>query len=75
VPLSAPARDKRVLFRDGWMLFLCLVCFGAAGAGIFWWSSPRGWASWTRLAVSALLVLLAGGIAAPLVTRALYRRR
>ena len=68
-------RDGRILFREGWMLVLCLVCFGAAAAGLFWWSSPRGGAAWIRFALSVGIVLLAGGFAAPLVTRALLRRR
>ena len=68
-------RDGRLLFRDGWMLVLFLVCFGAAGAGLFWWSAPRGGAGWVRFAAAAGLVLLAGGVVAPLVTRTLYRRR
>jgi hypothetical protein len=67
--------DGRVLFRDGWMLVLFMVCFGAAGAGLFWWSSPRGGAGWVRFAASVGLVLLAGGLVAPIVTRTLYRRR
>ena len=67
--------DRRILFREGWMLVLCLVCFGAAAAGLFWWSAPAGVAGWIRLAASVVVVLLAGGIVAPLVTRAIYRRR
>ena len=68
-------RDARLLFRDGWMLVLFLVCFGVAACGLFWWSAPRGSAGWIRFAVSAGLVVLAGGVVAPLVTRALYRKR
>ena len=68
-------RDARLLFREGWMLALCLVCFGAAALGLFWWSSPRGLAGWIRLGLGASLVLLAGGLAAPVVARALLRRR
>jgi len=72
---DAGARNGRIGFGEGWMLALCLVCFGAAALGLFWWSSPRGAAGWIRLAASAAVVLLAGGIAAPIVTRALLRRR
>jgi hypothetical protein len=68
-------RDGRLLFRDGWMLVLFMICFGAAAAGIFWWSAPRGAAGWIRFGVALGTVLLAGGIVAPIVTRALYRRR
>ena len=73
---AAPQRrDGRLLFRDGWMLILFLVCFGAAAGGIFWWSAPRGAGGWIRFAIALAIVLLAGGIVAPIVTRALYRRR
>ena len=65
---------KRLLFRDGWLLLLALVCFGAAALGLFWWSFPRGARAWLHLAVAVGLVLLAGGIAAPVVTRSLKRR-
>lgn len=68
-------REGRLLFREGWMLALCLVCFGAAAFGLFWWSSPRGGAAWLRLGLSVAIVLVAGGFAAPIVTRALLRRR
>jgi hypothetical protein len=66
-------RDARLLFREGWMLLLCLVCFAAAAAGLFWWSFPRGSAGWVRLAGAIAVLLLAGGIAAPVLTRALTR--
>jgi hypothetical protein len=67
-------RDLRLLFREGWMLVLCLVCFGAVAAGIFAWGFPRGGSGWIRLAIAILVLLLAGGIAAPILTRALMRR-
>ncbi|MFN0007740.1 MAG: redoxin family protein [Planctomycetota bacterium] len=68
-------RDARMLFRQGWMLALCLVSFGAAGAGLFWWSFPAGHSGWLRLAGALAVLLLAGGIAAPILTRALSRGR
>ena len=67
-------RDARLLFREGWVLVVGLVAFGAAGIGFFWWSAPRGSAGLARFAIAAALVLLAGGVVAPLVTRALGRR-
>jgi hypothetical protein len=67
-------RDARLLFREGWMLLLCLVCFAASAAGLFWWSFPRGGAGWIRLAAAIAVLLVAGGIAAPALTRALTRR-
>jgi hypothetical protein len=67
-------RDARMLFREGWMLLLCLVCFAAAAAGLFWWSFPRGSAGWIRLVGALAVLLVAGGLAAPILTRALVRR-
>ena len=67
-------RDVRVLFREGWVLALGLVSFGAAALGFFWWSAPRGAGGFVRFAVAVALVLLAGGVVGPLVTRALTRR-
>lgn len=65
---------KRLLFRPGWVLLLALVSFGAAAAGLFWWSFPRGSGGWLRLLAAVGVLLLAGGVIAPLVTRALRRR-
>jgi hypothetical protein len=50
------------------------VCFGAAAAGLFWWSLPKGWAGWVKLVAALAAILLAGGISAPIFTRALTRR-
>lgn len=66
-------RDARMLFREGWMLVLFLACFGAAAVGLFLWGFPRGSAGWIRLAVALVILLVAGGIAAPILTRALSR--
>jgi hypothetical protein len=67
-------RDLRLMFHDGWILMLGLVCFGAAAIGLFLWSAPRGGQGWLRFAAAVGLVTLAGGVAGPLVTRALRRR-
>lgn len=67
-------RDLRVLARDGWVLVLALCCFGVAGAGLFWSTFPRGGRGLARFAALAGVVLLAGGIVAPMVTRALHSR-
>jgi hypothetical protein len=67
-------RDRRLLFREGWVLVVGLVAFGAAAAGLFWWSFPRGAAGIARFALVVLVVLVAGGLVAPLVTRALQKR-
>lgn len=68
-------RDLRLLFREGWILLVGLVAFGSAVAGLFWWSFPRGLAGLARFALVVLVVLLAGGLVAPAVTRALRGRR
>ena len=68
-------RDARMLFREGWMLALLLVCFGGVAAGVFAWGFPRGGSGWIRLAVALAVLLVAGGIAAPVLTRALTRSR
>jgi hypothetical protein len=67
-------RDLRLLFRRGWILVLALICFGAAGVGLFWSAFPRGWAGLARVAILLAVLLLIGGLLAPAITRALYRR-
>lgn len=67
-------RDLRVLARDGWVLVIALVAFGAAGLGMFWSTFPRGWGGVLRLLALIGLVLLAGGVVGPIVTRALQAR-
>lgn len=68
-------RDGRMFFRDGWVLILGLVCFGAAGLGLFWFALPAGIGSVIRLVATLAVVLLAGGLAAPIMTRSLHRKR
>ena len=68
-------RDLRVLARDGWVLTIGLVAFGAAALGLFWSTFPRGWRGVGRFAALIALVLVAGGLVAPMITRALNRRR
>jgi hypothetical protein len=67
-------RDLRLLFREGWMLVLCLVVFGTVGALFLLGSVPRGWSGVARLVGLIAAVALAGAVAAPLITRALRRR-
>ena len=68
-------RDLRLMAREGWVLLLGLVCFGAAGIGFLWDALPGGWSGLVRVALLIALVLFAGGIAGPIVSRALVRRR
>ncbi len=67
-------RDLRILARDGWVLVIGLVLFGLAGFFLFWDSFPRGWRGLGRFALLIALVLFAGGIAGPLITKAVKRR-
>ncbi len=67
-------RDLRLFFRQGWLLVLCLLVFGSVGALLLLGSAPRGREGVLRVLASVALVWFAGGIAGPLVTRALRRR-
>lgn len=68
-------RDLRVLAREGWVLLLGLVLFGLAGFYLFWDAFPRGWRGVARFVVLIALVVFAGGVAGPMITRAVMRRR
>ena len=67
-------RDLRLFFREGWILLLCLVVFGALGAMFVLGAMPRGWSGALRVSALVLVVFLAAGIAGPLITRALRAR-
>ena len=66
-------RDVRLFFRESWILIVGLVVFGGVGAALFWQTFPSGWRGVFRLAGLLVLVLLAGGVVGPMVTRALNR--
>jgi hypothetical protein len=68
-------RDARLLFREGWILIVGLVVFGSVGGAFLWGAMPRGWSGVLRIGGLVLVVLLLGGVVAPLITRALYRKR
>jgi hypothetical protein len=67
-------RDARLLFREGWILLTGLFVFGTAAAGLFYLTFPRGWAGLTRAGILLLVLILLGGLVAPMITRALNRR-
>jgi hypothetical protein len=67
-------RDLRLFFRDGWVLAAGLVMFGTAVLALFWSTFPRGGAGLVRFAAVIGLVVLAGGVVAPIITRSLARR-
>lgn len=67
-------RDARLLFREGWILVVGLVSFGAVGLSFLLGAMPRGWGGLGRLAVLVVVVLAVGGLVGPMVTRALNRR-
>lgn len=66
-------RDMRLAFREGWILVLGLVCFGAIVLGIFWSTFPRGWSGILRFVLLLALLVVIGGLVAPSITRALNR--
>jgi len=67
-------RDWRIMAREGWILVLALVVFGSVGLGLLWHGFPRGSPALARLGILLAIVVVAGGIVAPMVTRALHRR-
>jgi hypothetical protein len=68
-------RDARLFFREGWILIAGLVIFGAAGIALFYTTFPSGWRGVARFAAMLGILLVAGGVVAPRITRALARRR
>jgi len=66
--------DARLLFKEGWVLIVGLVSFGAAAIGLFYMTLPRGAGGWLRLVLMIVVLIIAGGIVGPIVTRALNRR-
>lgn len=64
-------RDLRLLFREGWMLALCLVVFGTVGGLFLIGAAPQGWRGALRLLGLLAVVAVAGGVAGPIITRAL----
>lgn len=67
-------RDRRLLFSESWVLLTGMVVFGAVALGLFWSTFPKGWRGLSRLALLIVAFVVIGGVIAPLVTRALYRR-
>jgi hypothetical protein len=67
-------RDRRWMFSQSWVLICALISFGAVAIGLFASTLPRGWRGVTRIAILLVVVLVIGGVIAPLITRALNRR-
>lgn len=67
-------RDLRLFFREGWVLLLGLALFGTGAVIFFWEVLPSGWSGVLRVALLLAIVLLAAGLVAPGITRALYRK-
>jgi len=67
-------RDLRMLARQGPVLALGLVAFGSAAVALFWHTFPRGFGGVFRLFGLTGLLLAAGAVVSPAITRALYRR-
>lgn len=68
-------RDVRLFFREGWILLSGLGIFGVLGGLFVWGGLPRGLGGLVKLGLGLLVIVVAGGIAGPLVTRSLARRR
>jgi hypothetical protein len=68
-------RDLRLLFREGWMLAFLLVAFGTVGGLFLIGAAPQGWPGVLRLLGLLVVVALAGGVAGPIITRALRGHR
>lgn len=67
-------RDLRLFFREAWILIAGLVIFGSSAVLLFWSTFPRGWSGLVRAVVLVVVMLVIGGLVAPMVTRALHRR-
>ncbi len=67
-------RDLRLFFREGWILIVGLLVFGAIALVSFWSVFPSGWGGVLRFAGLVLVVLITGGVVGPMVTRALNRK-
>lgn len=67
-------RDLRLFFREGWILASCLVVFGTLGAMFVLGAMPHGRGGGLRVLGLVGVVALAGGLAGPLITRALRGR-
>ncbi len=61
--------------REGWVLVVGMVVFGCTGAYLIWDSLPSGLAGVIRVVLLVGLVLFAGGVAGPMITKAVRRRR
>ncbi len=68
-------RDLRLFFREGWILIVGLVLFGGMGLAFFAQVLPRGGRGLLRFGLLIAVVAATAGFVAPIVTRALYRRR
>lgn len=73
--LKHARRDRRLLAGGGWVLVVGLVSFGSVAFLIFRDAFPRGPGAFLRLFGLLAIVLLAGGIVGPIVTRALTTTR
>lgn len=60
--------------RRGWVLALGLASFGTLALMLFWSTFPSGWRGLARAGILVGLLVLIGGLIAPLITRALTRR-
>jgi hypothetical protein len=67
--LKHARRDRRVLAGGGWVLVIGMISFGTVAFFIFRDAFPKGFGGFLRLGAMLAIVLLAGGIVGPMVTR------
>jgi hypothetical protein len=67
-------KDVRLFFREGWILILGLLIFGALGSIFIYRGLPAGFGGLARLVGLLAVLLLVGGYVGPLITRALTKR-
>lgn len=72
--LKHARRDRRLLAGGGWVLVIGMVSFGTVAFFIFRDAFPKGIGAYLRLGGMLAILLLAGGVVGPLVTRALTQK-
>jgi len=67
-------RDRRLFFRQSWILLFALVAFASVAVVFFWGALPHSLLGFARVLAMIALVLVVGGVAGPLISRSLQQR-